>query len=200
MVAESSDKFLTVGPGPYQSEIKINGSRFIGHIFHVVSQENALEKYEEIQKQYHDATHNCYAYRIDDNQFRYSDDGEPSGTAGRPMYQIIEGQQLFQILAVVTRYFGGTKLGTGGLIRAYSEAVRNCLESSLIKEKIRCREVEITAKYDLLRNVREIITRHHGNIVSSDYSEKVVLICQIPLGRLKSFQEEMIHNVEITEL
>ena len=200
MTTRLKDKFLTVGSGPYISEIKIQGSRFIAQIFHTATQDDAVEKYEQIKKKSHDATHNCYAYRIDMNQYRSSDDGEPSGTAGRPILQIIEGHALFQILIIVTRYFGGTKLGTGGLIRAYSEAVRKCLDQARIIEKIRFKEVKITTKYDLLDRVREIISRHEGNIISSDYSDKVVLISHIPLGKFSSFQKEIIHNVEISEL
>ncbi|NOQ97367.1 MAG: YigZ family protein [Calditrichae bacterium] len=200
MIPKLKDKFLTVGSGPYISEIKIQGSRFVAQIFHTATQDKAVEKYAQIKKKYHDATHNCYAYRIDMNQYRFSDDGEPSGTAGRPILHIIEGRDLFQTLTVVTRYFGGTKLGTGGLKRAYSEAVRKCLDQVYIIEKTRFKEVKITTKYDLLDRVREIISRHQGNIISSDYSDKVILISHIPLGEFNSFQEEIIHNVEISEL
>jgi uncharacterized YigZ family protein len=194
------DKFLTVGSGDYKSEIKIQGSRFIAYILHTESPEDALEKYENIKKKHHDATHNCYAYRIDINQFRYSDDGEPSGTAGRPIFQVLEGRNIMQVLAVVTRYFGGTKLGTGGLIRAYSQAVTICLENLSLTKKTKCKEIKITTRYDLLRDVNEIIAKYSGSVVSSDYSEKVVLVCQIPQSRYESFQKEMIHNIEITEL
>ena len=200
MIPKLKDKFLTVGSGPYISEIKIQGSRFIAQIFHTATQDDAVEKYEQIKKTYHDATHNCYAYRIDLNQYRSSDDGEPSGSAGRPILKIIEGHELFQTLIIVTRYFGGTKLGIGGLKRAYSEAVRKCLDQTHIIEKTRFKEVKITTRYDLLDRVHEIISRHRGNIISSNYSDKVILISHIPLGEFNSFQKEIIHNVEISEL
>jgi uncharacterized YigZ family protein len=200
MTKDAVDKFLTVGSGPFRSEIKVQGSRFISHILHASSAEDAIAKYEELKKNFHDATHNCFAYRLDQNQFRYSDDGEPSGTAGRPMFQVLEGRQILQVLAVVTRYFGGTKLGTGGLIRAYSDSVKDGLEKIKLIEKVKCKEVKITTRYDLLREVNEIISKYSGLIVTSDYSEKVVLVCQIPFSRYESFQREMIHNIEITEL
>jgi uncharacterized YigZ family protein len=200
MTKDTVDIFLTVGSGPYNSEIKIQGSRFISHIFHASSTEDAIRKYEETKKKHHDATHNCFAYRIDENQFRYSDDGEPSGTAGRPILQVLEGRKIFQVLAVVTRYFGGTKLGTGGLIRAYSDSVKNGLEKIKLIKKIRSKEVKITTRYDLLSSVNEIISKYSGLVVTSDYSENVVLVCRIPLSRYESFQREMIHNIEITEL
>ncbi len=200
MVTGSEDNFVTVGAGPYRSEIKIQGSRFITHIFHVKSQNEALSKYHQVKKKFYDASHNCFAYRIDRDQFRYSDDGEPSGTAGKPIFQVIEGQEMRQILIIVTRYFGGTKLGTGGLIRAYSEAARKGLDQSHKIEKIRCKEIKIATRYELLHEVREIISKYKGTIVSSDYSDKVVLICHVPLGTFGAFQDEMIHNIEISEL
>lgn len=200
MLREPEDKYKTVGPGPYHSEIKIQGSQFITHVFHSQKQDDAIVKYEGIKKKYHDATHNCYAYRIDKDLFRYSDDGEPSGTAGRPMLQIIEGLNLIQVLAVVTRYFCGTKLGTGGLIRAYSEAVKKALEQADIVEKTRYREIRIVTRYELQRDVHEIIQRNQGNIVSSDFTDKVILVCRIPLGKYPSFQREIMHKVEISEL
>jgi uncharacterized YigZ family protein len=200
MTKDAVDRFLTVGSGPYNSEIKVQGSRFISHILHASSAEDAVVKYEETKKKFHDATHNCFAYRIDENQFRYSDDGEPSDTAGRPMFQVLEGRKILQVLAVVTRYFGGTKLGTGGLIRAYSDSVKDGLQKIKLIEKIKSKEVKITTRYDLLPDVNKIISKYSGLVVTSDYSEKVVLVCQIPLSRYESFQKEMIHNIEITEL
>ena len=104
------------------AEIKIKGSRFIGIISPVADKVNAEKILIEIRKEFRNATHNCFAYRINSQEFRYSDDGEPSGTAGRPILSMIDKYQLQRVVLVVTRYFGGTKLGTGGLIRAYSQS------------------------------------------------------------------------------
>ena len=104
-------------------------SKFICHIYHVESVEEAEEKLDEVRKKYHDARHNCYVYRIADGDIsKASDDGEPSGTAGVPMLNILNGNNLSNVLVVVTRYFGGILLGTGGLVRAYSLATTTAIE------------------------------------------------------------------------
>lgn len=114
-------------------EIKIKGSRFIGETAPALDKQQALSALEAIRKREHAATHHCYAYRVgieDKAEFKYSDDGEPSGTAGRPIYDAIIGAELTNLVCVVTRYFGGTKLGTGGLSRAYSQAAREAIAKS----------------------------------------------------------------------
>jgi uncharacterized YigZ family protein len=118
-------------------EITEKKSRFIAHVFPICSEEEALEHIEEIRKQYWDARHNCHAFVLGDHQeiSRCSDDGEPSGTAGRPILEVILGAGLHDVLIVVTRYFGGTLLGTGGLVRAYSAAAKAGLEASVILTK-----------------------------------------------------------------
>ena len=120
------------------AEIKIKGSRFIGEVVPASSIEDAEAALGQIRKREYNATHHCWAYRlgVKGDLFRYSDDGEPSGTAGQPILRHIDGLGITNILVVVTRYYGGTKLGTGGLIRAYGEAARLVLEKSVIEEKI----------------------------------------------------------------
>ena len=114
-------------------EIEEKKSRFICHIFKIKSEEEAEEYITAVKKKYWDARHNCWAYSIGEKQpaLRCSDDGEPSGTAGKPMLEVLTGQELHNVVAVVTRYFGGTLLGTGGLIRAYTkstqEGIKDCL-------------------------------------------------------------------------
>ena len=121
------------------SEIVEKKSKFIANIFYVESVEEAEEKIKEIKKKYYDARHNCFAFSVyteDGNIDRFSDDGEPSGTAGSPMLAILKAQNLSNILVVVTRYFGGILLGTGGLTRAYSSAAINAIEKgNLIKKE-----------------------------------------------------------------
>ena len=199
MPYEINDKYLTIGPGSHSAEIKIQGSRFIGHLFYTTDRESAEEIYGEIKKKYYNATHNCFAYRIDENNFRFSDDGEPSGTAGKPILQVLEGQNLCYTLAVVTRYFGGTKLGTGGLIRAYTDATKAVLARTKIIEKIRYREFKLSMGYDTLRDVQDLISRYQGKIVTSDYGEKIILKCQIPFSRYQAFQKAIIHKIEIQD-
>ncbi len=140
-----ADENIDLCPLPYgeiawQFTEEIKRSRFITSICHVESPEKAREYVAFLQKKYADATHNCWAYHIgapdDTSRVGYSDDGEPHGTAGRPMLTQIEGSGMGDVLAVVTRYFGGVKLGTGGLVRAYQGGVKNALEKVPRKEKI----------------------------------------------------------------
>ena len=121
-----------------QGEIVEKKSRFIANIFPVHSEEEALAYIEEIRKKHYDARHNCFAYVIGEKNevMRGSDDGEPSGTAGRPMLEVLLGEELHDVLAVVTRYFGGTLLGTGGLVRAYSAAVKEGLSKTEVIERL----------------------------------------------------------------
>ena len=116
---------------PSRTELVIQKSRFIGQALRAQSPDEATELLQQVREP--DATHNCWAYRIGE-VYRFSDDGEPGGTAGRPMLTTLDGTGLDQVLVVVTRYFGGIKLGTGGLVRAYSQAVRLCLDAAEILE------------------------------------------------------------------
>ncbi|MEJ2053208.1 MAG: YigZ family protein, partial [Calditrichaceae bacterium] len=110
-MSEINNDIYLVPASTTNTEIKVKGSKFISAVFPVSSKEEAETVYADIKKKYYDATHNCFAYRINANNFRYSDDGEPNGTAGKPILQIIDNKGMNEILCVVTRYFGGTKLG-----------------------------------------------------------------------------------------
>ena len=196
----TNDSFLTISPGNYSAEFKVKGSRFISHAVFTPDRYQAEAEYQKYKKKYYDATHNCFAYRIAGDIFRYSDDGEPSGTAGRPIFQVIEGWDLYQILLVVTRYFGGTKLGTGGLIRAYSEGAQAVLDKVPVIKKIIFCEFEIMTSYEHLREVKDIISRHQGQTDHIDYTDTVVVSCRIPAGKKELFRADMIYQVEIREL
>ena len=130
-------------------EIIEKKSRFIATVRPVRNEEEALAFLEEMRKQYWDARHNCYAYSVGRNReyTRCSDDGEPSGTAGRPMLDVILGEDIYNVAVVVTRYFGGVLLGTGGLVRAYSKAVQEGLSESLLIEKKKGISLKITTDY-----------------------------------------------------
>src|SRR5689334_18781908 len=127
MEVDTSFKTIT---GHSRAELKVRGSRFIGTAVPVNSKEQALEELEKIRKEFWDATHNCYAWRLapDGLQYRFADDGEPSGSAGKPILFVVQQRELANVLVVVTRYFGGTKLGVGGLARAYSDAAMAALD------------------------------------------------------------------------
>ena len=133
-------------------EIVVKKSRFIASVFSVDTTEEAEKIIEQVKKKYWDARHNCYAYIIKEDMLmqKCSDDGEPQGTAGRPMLDVLYGEEIYNILVVVTRYFGGTLLGTGGLIRAYTDAVKEGIKASDIMEKYRAYKVKIKTDYTFL--------------------------------------------------
>jgi len=172
---------------PASGKLTIKGSRFIAQIFPVESKEDAEEKYTTVKKQFYDATHNCFAYRIDEHTFRYSDDGEPSGTAGKPILQVLESRDLFEVLCVVTRYFGGKKLGTGGLIRAYADAAKEALKNLKIKEKIKLKTLQVKTDYVNEKHVFHLLNQFEGHVKSSDYSNGVTFCVELPQSKAEDF-------------
>ncbi|MCB0281848.1 MAG: YigZ family protein [Calditrichaeota bacterium] len=181
------DDFLVPGKS-FENEIKVKGSRFIATIIPVSSKEDAETKYSEICKKYFDATHNCFAWRVDDQLWRYSDDGEPSGTAGKPILSAIDGKQLKQVLCIVTRYFGGTKLGTGGLIRAYGDAAAQALEQVPLKIKTYLEKVTVEYDYSLENIIRRVLQEFEGKILESYYNESVKMILALPVSKKEAFK------------
>ena len=113
-----------------QDEFVEKKSRFIGRVWPVETEAEALEKIQEMKKQHYDATHNCWAYVIKDGPMRFSDDGEPGGTAGNPMMQVLQRENLYNVVCVVTRYFGGILLGAGGLVRAYTKGAKIAIDAA----------------------------------------------------------------------
>jgi uncharacterized YigZ family protein len=188
----NADEYLTVSSRPASSEIKVNGSKFIGHVFHVLSKHQAESVYANIKRKYHDATHNCFAYRISADDFRYSDDGEPSGTAGLPIFKILENKNLSQTLIIVTRYFGGTKLGTGGLIHAYSDAALDVLNKSKIEVKVRYITITVETTYDNMSLLLDIINKYKGIIGKTEYTEKISFCLQIPTTKFDEFNKNIL--------
>lgn len=180
----------SVPAAPFEAEIKVKGSRFIAHIRPCANRETAETLYAELRKTYYNATHNCFAYRINDREWRYSDDGEPNGTAGKPILQEIEASGLEQTLCVVTRYYGGTKLGTGGLIRAYGEAARLALNGVSRKTLVHAIRFEVRFGYDLESSVRHFINRHKGLIRETDYSNGVRLTVEVPQSLAAAFERQ----------
>lgn len=152
-------------------------SKFIANIYYVQSQEEVENILKEIRKKYYDARHNCYAYSILTNNGivnKMSDDGEPSGTAGAPMLNIITKNELTNILVVVTRYFGGILLGTGGLVKAYSEATMQALEKATIVNEEIGYEVEIIVLYNEWEKVKYYLEKSNILIIDVKYNEKIV--------------------------
>lgn len=166
-------EYLTLGAAEYTHENVIEKSRFIASAIHVDTVEQAVAFVESKRKKYYDATHNCYAYIVGDKA-KFSDDGEPQGTAGMPMYECIKSNNLDCVCVVVTRYFGGVKLGAGGLVRAYGGAVADVL-SKAEKVTIRlCRRADVSIDYSFLKTVRRAM---QGFAIeqSVDFADKVTL-------------------------
>lgn len=156
---------------PAEGIFKDKGSKFIARAYPVGSEEKIKSILSKVKKEYHDARHHCYAYRIgvDDEKFRINDDGEPSGTAGRPIYRKIISYDLTDILIIVIRYFGGTKLGVSGLINAYKSASNEALENAVIVKKALIDTVNMTFHYSLINRVMVIIKKHHLNVLNQDF-------------------------------
>ena len=165
-----------------ETEITVKKSKFIANIIKVTNQEMANEKLKEIKKKYHDARHNCFAYRIyeEDNLIeRFSDDGEPSGTAGSPMLNILQKNNIGNVLVVVTRYFGGILLGTGGLVRAYSDATIDAISKINLIENVLGIEAQVELEYDKFESFRYYCKKNDINIIKTDYKEKIVCLINL---------------------
>jgi len=186
----SSFKTIEYDCGPV--EIKERGSKFISFVYPVSSKEEAEGMVKDLRVEYHDATHVCYAYVLgagEEDYFRYNDDGEPSGTAGIPIYNEIKRLQLFNVLVAVVRYFGGTRLGTGGLARAYGQSARLVLESATTVEKQITRRFEFHLPFDLQGEMMSVINHLDINIVSQDYdAEGVYIELSVPLRAVEEFK------------
>ncbi len=158
------------------SEVIEKKSKFIANLYHVQTEQEAEEIIQKIRKKYYDAKHHCYAYSIMEANGivnKMSDDGEPSGTAGSPMLTILQKQELRNVLIVVTRYFGGILLGTGGLVRAYSEATLQAIQKAELVEEQRGYELELTINYPELEKIQYYCRKNAIVITNVEYEEKV---------------------------
>lgn len=159
-------------------ELRIVNSRFIATIGEARSVDDARAFIDALREEFHDATHNVYAYRVGYGASvteGMSDDGEPAGTAGRPALAVLRGADLGDVVVVVTRYFGGTKLGTGGLVRAYTESVQEALAALPLAERVERRSGVVTVPYNLYEPVRRLVEAREGEIVAEDFGAEVTL-------------------------
>jgi uncharacterized YigZ family protein len=178
MLQDDTYKTLTaLSKGSYKEK----GSRFLAFAFPVVSEEEVKEQLTLLRKEYHDARHHCYAYRLgsDKSVYRINDDGEPSGTAGRPIYGQIVSKDLTQILIVVVRYFGGVKLGVPGLINAYKRATKDALDKAVIITKMVQEEYVILFDYIVMNNVMKILKEDNAVIIRQDSGESCRIVFSI---------------------
>ncbi len=174
------------------AEIVEKKSKFIANAYYVESKDEAEEKLKEIRKKYNDARHNCYAYRVLNEETIFekcSDDGEPSGTAGAPMINILQRNNLCNVLVIVTRYFGGILLGTGGLVRAYSEAMNKSLE---LTEKVEMEEgytLLLSLEYKDLELFKYYCKNENINIIKTDYGEEIQLLVELNTKQEEQFMK-----------
>ncbi len=176
-----------------EGEITEKKSRFIATVVPVHTEEEALKFIEAMKKKYWNATHNCFAYVIGehDELQRCSDDGEPGGTAGKPMLDVLTGEEIHNAAIVVTRYFGGTLLGTGGLVRAYSAAAKQGLASSVIITKIPGVKLRLATDYAGLGKIQYIFGQRGIKILDSIYTDKVEIAALVPLDVLEAVKAEI---------
>jgi len=188
------DQYSTIRVGGI-AEIKVKGSRFIGTAQPITSEEQASEFIQQISRQFYNATHNCYAFSIGHHDLtiaRYSDAGEPAGTAGLPILNVIRGKQLSDVIVVVTRYFGGTKLGKGGLIRAYSQCTQKVLEKCPVVKKYLVEILQLEFDYNFTGAVMKVISAFNARVRESIYHHNTRLILSLRQSKVEQFKHELL--------
>jgi uncharacterized YigZ family protein len=172
---------------------KEKGSKFIGLAIPVFSEEEAKTYLDAWRKEYSQAQHLCYAYRIgvDNSRIRYSDDGEPTNSAGTPILGQIQSFDLSNILIGVVRYFGGTKLGVGGLVQAYKGAAREAIEQGEIIESEVCEFLELNFEYAAMPSVMRVLKKHHIQLLESDFNLSCSVHVKIPVNRIPLVANEL---------
>lgn len=186
-----NDKFL-VPLKEAKAEITEKKSLFIGRIKRVDTEEQALSYLEEIRKLHRDATHNVYAYRIRENNIaRFSDDGEPAKTAGAPIMDLILNENITNVIIIVTRYFGGTLLGTGGLVKAYQRSAKEAVNASGIGVETLCTEFVVTSDYTLWGKVEYELNSSGITILDSEYTDSVSIAALCPAEDFDAFQKRL---------
>ena len=199
-------EFITIKEN-VKTEIVEKKSKFIANLYYIESVKEAEDLIKEIKKKYHDARHNCIAYRVMEDERiieKSSDDGEPSGTAGAPMLAILQKNNLVNVLIIVTRYFGGILLGTGGLVRAYSNSLLKAIENSEKIEKCIGEELEVIVEYSELESFKYYCKNNNININDIQYSDNI--LCKIELDEnekyrlIENFENKKINIKQIKEL
>lgn len=173
------------------SEFTEKRSRFIGQVWPVSSEEEAQERIRAAKKKYHDARHNCWCYILGDNILRYSDDGEPQGTAGQPMLNVFQREGVGNMCCVVTRYFGGILLGAGGLTRAYGKAARDALAAAGVSTLRLWSRGRLHCDYSLLERIKLDIAALSGLVDSIDYGADVTITVSMPEGGFEGLQQRL---------
>ena len=182
-----SEYFIPAGAG--EAEFVEKRSSFLGHVRYVKTEDEAKAFVTEMKKKFYDARHNCWCYIIKDGAVRYSDDGEPQGTAGIPMLEVLKREGVTNVVCVVTRYFGGVLLGTGGLLRAYTKSAKDALDAAGICVVRRWVKAEIACSYAMLERLKTECTAIGGVVADIEYSADVCLKLLLPEDKADAFSQ-----------
>jgi uncharacterized YigZ family protein len=190
------DHYQTIASLVRAPEVKVLGSRFIADMFPVTTKDEIDAHLERIRKEFYDATHHCYAHILGEQgeHIRAADDGEPSGTAGRPILTVLQGAEITNVLCVVTRYFGGTKLGTGGLVRAYTEAAQEAVATSKIVKVILTESVQLTYAYDDTSLVERLMQEYETKAEDTVYGDDANVVVKIRRSLVEKFKTDVIER------
>ena len=180
------EQFL-IPSGEGTSEYMEKKSRFLGLITPVTTEAEARARLEAVKKQEYDARHNCWCYLLRDGTERYSDDGEPQGTAGQPMLNVFQRENVENVVCIVTRYFGGILLGAGGLTRAYAKAAKDALDKAGKARMQPFSVLLLECPYPMFERIKLLIEGHEGRIESSDYGAAVTLTFLLPVQKVADF-------------
>ena len=176
---------------PSETQFTEKRSTFIGHVWPAASEEEARACIDEMKKKYHDARHNCWCYLLKDGPVRYSDDGEPQGTAGQPMLGVFQKEGVSNVCCVVTRYFGGILLGAGGLTRAYGAAAKLALDAAGISRMRLWAVLAVPCPYSLYERMRLLVEKCGGAVESADFGADVALTVLLPAEDAEAFREQV---------
>ena len=199
-----SEAYKTIAERAQASFIE-KKSEFIGNIAPCSTEAEALSFIEEIRKQHRKATHNCYAYILRENNIgRHSDDGEPSGTAGAPMFEVLKKEGLTNVCCVVTRYFGGILLGVGGLVRAYSAGVSAAIDASRVKVMKTAVRMSVDVEYSLYGKLGAVFSEFDARVESEEFGAGVSIVLYVESGKAEGFKGKVVDicfgRVEVKEL
>ena len=181
-----------------ESEFVEKRSRFIGHVWRVETEEEARAHIEEMKKRYYDARHNCWCYLLGPNLVRYSDDGEPQGTAGQPMLNVFQRENVTGAVCVVTRYFGGILLGSGGLIRAYSTGASIAVKAASKAKIVPCGEYQVTLDYPQLGSFQNLLSTVEGEQTDAQYTDRIALTVVVPQEQANAFESRVVETFNAT--
>lgn len=188
-----SDWFLSIKE-PFENTVIINKSRFITTLLPITNYDDAVAKIKELNKKYSDATHNCYAFVSNAcaTEQRFSDDGEPQGTAGMPMLEVLKKRKVYMTLAVVTRYFGGIKLGANGLVGAYSSSVAEALDKATLVKNRAAVILNIKVGYGIYKKIEECLASFEGQTINIVYDNDVTLEVAVPEENSEEFCKKVV--------